>query len=118
MKVTGCLLVSATVISAGAFVWSVVAFVGCCCRSCLTEPLPSTAVVAMLNALSPPIVVGVYKESGEGIGYSMICAIVAIIALFLASLSGCLAAMKKEEPKLIVVSRRWEPPPRQQASGV
>jgi len=116
-KATGCVLAVATVFGLITTVWSIVALIGCCCRGCLTLPLPSTALIALATSVVPPVLVAVYKDESlkvgdftitvnKKIGYSMIGSIVATGALFIAFFFGLLI-VNSRKPEATYHTTKW-----------
>jgi len=106
VKATGCILAVATVFGLITTIWSIVALIGCCCRGCLTLPLPSTALIALVTSIVPPILVAVKKPENLKIGYSMIGSIVATGALFVAFFFGLLI-VNSRKPEATYHTTKW-----------
>jgi len=106
VKATGCILAVATVFGLITTIWSIVALIGCCCRGCLTLPLPSTALIALVTSIVPPILVAVKKPENLKIGYSMIGSIVATGLLFVAFFFGLLI-VNSRKPEATYHTTKW-----------
>jgi len=105
-KATGVLLVVSAIIGVFAVIWSLVALIGCCCRSWLTEPLPAIALLAAATSVAPIIVVAVHVH-GMYIGRSTICAIAGAVGYFLAFIFA-VASIKFRKPRTVGRRPNWE----------